>query len=125
MSEDTKLLKQMLDELKEMRTWLRLSVFSSFRRTISDNVRDDIDKLVYEFSDGSRSTREIVSELSKQGKAITHVTVANMWKRWAVVGIVEPSERYQGRFRKITSLESIGIDVPKMHKEGEQKNVNG
>lgn len=121
MSEDTKLLKQMLDELKEMRTWLRLSVLSSFRRTLSDNVRDDVDKLVYELSDGSRSTREIVSELNKQRKAITHGTVANMWKRWAVVGIVEPSERYQGRFRKIASLESIGMDVPKMQNEGEKK----
>ncbi len=64
---------------------------------------------------------EIVEELKKTNINLTHATVANMWKRWAILGIVEPSERYQGRFKKITSLESLGVELPEMQKEEQVK----
>jgi len=118
--EDTDLLRKIHDELSEIKYWIRLSGLPVLRRVAHENLRDDESKLVYELSDGNRSTREIVEELKKVGKAITHSTVANMWKRWVAAGIVEPSERYQGRFRKVASLESLGIEIPEIRKEGEQ-----
>ena len=120
MTEDIDLLRKILDELGEIKYWVKVSGLPSIRRAAYENLRDDESKLVYELSDGQRSTREITEELKKSGKVITHTTVANMWKRWAAVSLVEPSERYQGRFRKVASLESFGIEAPETEKEGEQ-----
>lgn len=114
MAEDTKLLRKICNELGEIKSWVKLSGLPVLRRTVQENLRDDESKLVYELSDGKRSTRKIAEELRKIGKAITHGTVANMWRRWAAAGIVEPSEQYQGRFRKVASLESLGIEVPEI-----------
>lgn len=120
MTEDIDLLRKILDELREIKYWVKVSGLPIIRRAAHENLRDDESKLVYELSDGQRSTREIAEELKKNGKVITHTTVANMWKRWVAVFLVEPSERYQGRFRKVASLESFGIAVPEIQKEGEQ-----
>lgn len=114
MNEDVDLLRRICDELKEIRYWTKLSSLPILRRVIQENLRDDESKLVYELSDGNRSTREIALELVRMRRAITHVTVANMWRRWAALGLVEPSERYQGRFRRIVSLESLGIEIPRI-----------
>lgn len=119
MTENNDLWARIYDELKEIKYWVKLSGLPVLRRAVQENVRDDESKLIYELSDGKRSTREIAEELRKAGKEITHSTVANMWKRWIVAGIVEPSERYQGRFRKIATLESLGIEAPQVRKEGE------
>lgn len=120
MTEDIDLLRKILGELREIKYWVKVSGLPVIRRAAYENLRDDESKLVYDLSDGQRSTREIVEELKKSGKVITHATVANMWKRWVAVSLVEPSERYQGRFRKVASLESFGIEVPEIQKEGEQ-----
>ena len=111
MDENTELLKRIADELGEMKVWLKIAGLPNLLREINNNLRSDEEKIVYELSDGKRSTRDIVSELKNTGKSITHATVANMWKKWAVVGLVAPSERYKGRFRKIVPLESLGIGV--------------
>jgi hypothetical protein len=42
----------------------------------------------------------------------SHAKVAKYWKKWSKLGIVEPSGRYPGRFRKICSLEEVGLTVP-------------
>lgn len=124
MNEEEKLLKQIRDELKEMKFWIKLSGLPSLRRAVLEYLRDDVDKLVYELSDGIRSTREIARELKKMGKEVTHATVANMWKRWAITGLVEPSERYQGRYSRIIPLESVGIEIPRILKENRQGEKN-
>lgn len=122
MAEQTDLLKRILKEMEELKYWARLAGIPILRRAIQDNLRDDESKLVYELSNGDRSSREIAEQVKKTGRTLTHMTVTNMWKRWSAVGTVEPSERYQGRFRKVVSLESLGIDVPEIPKEGEQTN---
>lgn len=120
MDENTKLLKKISEELNEIKFWMKLSGIPNLQRVISSNLRNDEDKIVYDFSDGTRSTRDIVVELKKTGRSITHTTVANMWKRWSVAGIVVRSEKYKGRFKKIISLESLGIDVPIAKNESEK-----
>jgi hypothetical protein len=120
LTEDVNLLRKILDELREIKYWVKVSGLPVIRRAAHENLRDDESKLVYDLSDGHRSTREIAEELKKSGRVITHATVANMWKRWAAVSLVEPSERYQGRFRKVASLESFGIEPPEISKKGEE-----
>jgi len=120
LNKDVNLLKQIRDELREMKFWLKLSSLPTLRRVLLENIRDDVDKWVYELSDGVRSTREIAHELKKMGKEISHTTVANMWRKWAIYGLVETSERFQGRYRRTISLESVGIQIPKSLKEAEK-----
>lgn len=111
-TEEIDILRSMSDELSEIRFWLKLSGLPLLQRLITEYLKSDEEKSVYDLSDGLRSTRDIVTELGKNGISITHTTVANMWKRWATVGIVEPSKKYRGRFARVKSLESLGIDVP-------------
>lgn len=113
LKDQTELLKEILCELTEIKNWTKIAGIPVLIRAINENLRDDEDKLVYELSDGNRSTREIVGELKKMGIKITHPTVANMWKRWAPSSLVIPSKHYKGRFKKLVSLENLGIELPR------------
>lgn len=108
MSEESPTLSDKMDELV---FWVKFSVWTTFVNILKATLRDDVDKLVYELSDGERSTREIAQLVSRGERRITHVTVANMWQRWAAVPVVMPVSK-KGRFRRVVSLKSIGIEVP-------------
>lgn len=103
--------KELLEKLDELIFWTKLSAMPNIRKVIVDNLRSDIDKLVYQLSDENRSTREIADIITRGGRNISHVTVMNMWKKWAILDMVMPSGR-RGRYRRIVSLESIGIEIP-------------
>jgi hypothetical protein len=118
LNKNSNLLEQIHNELREIKFWLKLSSLPTLRSILTESLRDDVDKMVYELSDGIRSTREIAQKLKKMEKKISHATVANMWKKWAITGLVEPSEEYQGRYSKIISLESLGIEIPVNSTEG-------
>ena len=48
--------------------------------------------------------------VSKTGRNVTHVTIANMWQKWASIPLVIPASR-TGRFKKVVSLKIAGIEV--------------
>lgn len=75
---------------------------------LSQSLKSDTEKIIFELSDGSRGTREIAA-LAGLG---SNATVAAYWKKWSRLGIVEPTEKYQGRYERICSLEQVGLDVP-------------
>lgn len=106
------------EKLDELIFWTKFSVLPTFSALLKDALRDDTDKLVYELSDGNRSTREIARLISKGGRKITHVTVANMWQKWSLMNLVMPARR-RGRYRRVVSLESMGIEVPKVEERPE------
>jgi len=114
--DENKLLKEILYELREIKFWIKLSNIPFIRRAAREYLVDDESKVVYELSNGKRSTRDIANKLEKIGIKITHATVANMWKRWAMVGLVQPSEKYQGRYRKTAPLKFLGVETPKILK---------
>lgn len=60
---------------------------------------------MYRLTDGALATREIASAMQNK---CSHVTVANTWKRWALAGIVAPTE-VKGRFKAMFNLEEYGI----------------
>jgi len=105
--------KSLSEKLEELIFWTKFSAFPTFRALLIDNLRDDVDKLVYELSDGERSTRDIAHTISREGRRITHVTIANMWKKWAILNLVIPAER-KGRYKRAISLESLGIEIPEV-----------
>ena len=101
------------EKLDELIFWTKFSALPTFRALLMDTLRENVDKLVYELSDGERSTRDIARTISREGRRITHVTVANMWKKWSIQNLVIPAQR-KGRFKRAISLESLGIEIPEV-----------
>ena len=101
------------EKLDKLIFWTRFSALPTFRAVLMDALREDVDKLVYELSNGERSTRDIAQIISRGGRRITHATVANMWKKWSILNLVMPAQR-KGRCRRLISLESLGIEIPQL-----------
>ena len=110
MSEELKTLKSIEGKLDQLLKWTRFAGMQQLRTILAQNLTTDTEMLIYELSDGERGTREVAA-VSGVG---SNATVANYWRRWSRLGIVEPSERRQGRFRRISSLEEVGLTVPPM-----------
>jgi len=108
MTEEINSLKNIESKLEELLKWTRIATKQQIRPFISKNLETDMETAIYELSDGSRSTRDIAQILGK----VSHVTVSRYWKKWANLSIVEPSPTYHGRYKKICSLEEVGISVP-------------
>jgi len=75
--------------------------------TLKAELKTDQLKEIYMLSNGERSTREIVAALSSKSKC-NHSTVARVWKRWALVGLVIPANR-RGRYKAAFDLNEYGL----------------
>lgn len=106
----------LLEEMRILKVWTKFGGFTSFKSIVDRVLTTDTDKMVYELSDGERSTRDIARESYIN---LSHATVANMWQKWLEYGLVEPSKRYKGRFKKIISLRALGISIPEIVEEGD------
>ena len=121
MSEEVKILKNIESKLGQLLKWARFAGMQQLRNILTNILTNDTQMLIYEYSNGKRSTREI-AELAGVG---SNQTVINYWKRWSSLGIVESSQKYQGRFQHICSLEEVGLTVPpppKIETKKEQQN---
>jgi hypothetical protein len=108
MSEELKALRNIESKMDRLLKWTRFAGMQQLRTILTQNLTTDVEMLIYELSDGERTTREIAA-LSGVG---SNATVANYWRKWSRLGIVEPSEKRQGRFRRICSLEEVGLTAP-------------
>ena len=111
MSEKTGV-QSLSEKIDELIFWTKFSAMTTFVPLLTNALRTEIDKLIYELSDGKRSSREIAQIVCSIGRKTTHVTVGNMWEKWTLLNLVIPATR-KGRVKKVVSLESIGISVPK------------
>ncbi len=96
-------------ELKEQTKWLRFLALPNLKKAIEENLSTKELKKIYSLSNGKNSTHEISKKLSIESIKVSHMTVYNYWKKWSVIGIVVPSEKYPGRFEKIIDLEEMNI----------------
>jgi len=110
MSEELKTLKEMKASLEELLKWTRFSGMQQLREILTQNLKTDIEMLIFEFSNGERGTREI-ARLSGMG---SNATIASYWKKWSKIGIVEPSTKFKGRYQRICSVEEVGLPLPPM-----------
>ena len=108
------------EKIDELIFWVRYPVWKTFLADLKINLRDDVDKLVYELSDGKNSTRDIAQIVTKIKKKISNVTVANMWQKWALIPLVIPA-KITGRYRKVVSLKQVGIEVPALDISSQEK----
>ena len=91
--------------LEETLIWLKF-IAGNFREVLIRELTEDKDKIIYELSNGLRTTRQI-AKLS----GVNHATVANKWKKWHELGIVKEASAWKGRFKHLCSLKEIGINV--------------
>jgi hypothetical protein len=116
LSEELQTLKNIEFKINELLKWTKFAGMQQLRNIIVQALGDDaIANLAFEFSDGARGTRE-VARLAGTSK----MTVARYWKKWSKLGIVEPSNTYQGRFKRICSLEEVGLPVPQSAQSTEE-----
>jgi len=114
MSEELQVLKSIDHKLDLLLRWTRFAGMQQLRMILTQNLTRDIEMVIYELSDGERTTRDIA-----RLAGVSSATVINYWKRWSKVGIVEPSEKRQGRFQRICSLGEVGLTVPPILQAGE------
>lgn len=106
----------MIQLLEEILKWIRFEGIQGGRATLIGLLKTDVEKLVYENSDG-RTSREIAEIVG-----VSHGTVVNYWKKWAGHGIVEEVKARGGtRYQRILSLSNFGIEVPKVVSTKEEK----
>lgn len=108
MSEELKVIRNIEGKLDQLLKWTRFAGMQQLRTILNQNLTTDTEMLIYELSDSERTTREIANIVGVGSNA----TIASYWKRWSRLGIVEPSETRRGRFKKICSLEEVGLTIP-------------
>jgi DNA-binding PadR family transcriptional regulator len=101
--------KDILRELKEQTKWLRFLALPNLKKTIEENLQTKEKRKIYSLTDGKNSTYEISKKLKIEGIRASHMTIYNYWKKWSVLSLVIPSEKYSGRFEKIIDLEDLDI----------------
>lgn len=115
---------KIIELLEEILKWVRLEGAPRAKDTLTGLLETDLEKLVYETSNG-RTSREIAKIVGT-----SHVTVINYWRKWARYGIVkEKGSRGGTRFVKVFSLADFGIEIPRIYAqkktaEGESANQN-
>lgn len=103
--------EELSEQVDELIFWLKYSMWKPFITDLRVNLKDDVEKMIYQLSNGNRSTRDIVKILLFNGKTTTHVTVANLWQKWASVPIVIRTNK-SGRYKRVVSLRAAGIEYP-------------
>ncbi len=79
------------------------------RKTIIDIIKAELNSEqlieIYSLSDGEKSTREIASTLKNK---CSHSTVAKLWNKWALLGLVVPAAQ-KGRYKAAFNLVEYGV----------------
>lgn len=103
-------LERIARAMEEQLKWTRLAGMSQLKAIFEQNLKTDQDKLVYELSDGERSTRDI-EKLTDVGRT----KIGALWKKWYRMGLMERSAKYEGkRMVRTFSLEDVGMEIPPM-----------
>ena|SRR2546430_15544705 len=99
--------KEMLTLLRELVKWSKFESIPKLRIVLEQNLPGSKEKMIYELSDGERSTRDIARMVG-----VSHQTVANYWEKWSKLRIMDKSDTREGRSRQICSLEEVGLEAP-------------
>lgn len=107
--EVAKKLDMLNSTLKEILKWSRFQNLPKLKEVLEKELDDQSKKLVFENTDGQKSMRQVSVE-----SAVPVPTIQGWWNRWYNLGILEPSETWRGRLKRICSLRDVGIEMPKV-----------
>ncbi|MCL5989173.1 MAG: hypothetical protein M1166_02445 [Candidatus Thermoplasmatota archaeon] len=98
-----------LSVLKEILTWTKISGMKQVKTILSEALNDELKRILYQLSDGSRSTREILSKYKLQ---TSRASIQKLWKQWSMLGIGESMSVKGGgqRFKRLFDLDAFGIE---------------
>jgi len=99
---------KIIELLQEILKWTKFEGTEKVRIVIDSELDDEIKKIVYHLSDG-KSSEEIAKFVNVSSR-----TVLRYWKRWGKKGIMEVHPDYKRRYRKVFSLEEIGMEPPEI-----------
>jgi len=108
--------KKIIELLEELVKWKRFEGAQLAKKILRDLFSKDVEKLVYQYSDG-RGSKDI-SVLA----GVSDFSVRSYWKKWNTEGLVVPSQKFKGRYEKIFSLEDFGIEIPLTKEPSPQEN---
>jgi hypothetical protein len=94
--------------LREILKWTKFAGMNQVKAILDAHLEADVDKLIYQKSDGTRGTVELgnLVGLSKD-------TVNKMWESWIIMGLGEDIPvRGGSRFKRSFDLQEFGIKVP-------------
>lgn len=104
--------------LQDILRWIKFQNLPALKNILTETLVTNEDKLVYEYTDGETSSRKIESLTG-----VGYKVVQTRWNKWSKMGIVEKIEGGQTKFRKLISLEEIGIDVPQSNNNVLKSNI--
>ena len=90
--------------LRELRVWLKLSLWGMVRERVESILDDERKLLAYEATDGHASTRD-VGRLA----GVDQKTVSTWWREWMREGIVEAGPVRADRPVRLISLRELGL----------------
>jgi hypothetical protein len=94
--------------LREILKWTKFAGMNQVKEILNTQLEADVDKLIYQNSDGARGTVELgkLVGLSKD-------TVSRMWQSWFIMGLGENIPvRGGSRFKRSFDLRDFGIKIP-------------
>lgn len=104
--------------LREILKWIKISGTKEVRSLLEMQLEDDLKRLIYQLSDGTKGTQEIAKVVGD----VSHGTVFNYWTGWEKVGLGESiSVRGGSRFKRSFDLEDFGIKIQVPKQNNSQK----
>lgn len=115
-------LENIATSLNEIKNWMKIIGYPKAKGILEAVLDTDEKRMVYEFCDGARSSKEI-SQLS--GVNIRYVSE---WGQvWEAIGILEQSQvsTIKGRRQKVFDLSNFDMDVPNTPNQDDKDTANG
>jgi hypothetical protein len=99
--------------IKEILKWVKILGWSEAKKILKEQLQDDVDVLIYHFSDGEHGIREIIPEVESRGLKTSYGGIHGKWQRWAENSIVFPVKSGSGiRYVKKFDVEEFGFEIP-------------
>ena len=101
------LLNKIITIQKEQLRWDRLSGMNHLKGIFDVEFKNDDEKIIYELSDGEKSTRDLEKDVG-----VSRSKIALLWHKWYNMGIMEKSQKYDGkRMKRSFSMADVGMYV--------------
>jgi len=116
----------MIDEstkiLQEILRWVKFQNLPTLKTILTDTLITNEEKLIYEYADGEISSRKLGAFVGMNKDVLLR-----RWNAWAKLGIIEKIDAGQTKYKKIISLEEVGIEftLPKQASDKSESKSEG
>lgn len=116
MPQETSMLDQLDSVMRKLLVYVKLANYDNIRNRLIEILNSDDEKRVFEATDGNSSTRHIEATTG-----VDKNVISRWWNEWQKEGIVEESQKAQGRRCRVLSLADFGIEVPRGKRQSVKK----